>query len=137
MYRLLTIYLRCAHMMKTQQLLKTLVAPSLVAFLLFGAVQATFLFAEEAAPAQNTQSDAKDLNANTIQTKPDGTKIIKKADGTTIQLHPDGTVLIQEPDGTSIEKLKDGTKIIKKPDGTFIEIKPDGSKIIKETAKPK
>lgn len=66
---------------------------------------------------------ATDKEAMTIEMTPDGSKIIKKADGTSVEVKSDGTKVIKKADGTSIEVRPDGTKSIQKPDGSVIDIK--------------
>lgn len=72
-----------------------------------------------------TSTLIKDKDGTTIQTRPDGTKIITSPDGTTIQVDPNGTKFIKRPNGTSIQVNPDGSKSIKNPDGTTVEVKPE------------
>ena len=87
-------------MVKRRSSVKFVLSISLMGFLSLGTFLEGGIIAEE---------------NSTVQTLPDGTKLIQGKDGTTIQVKPDGSKIIKKANGASIEVKTDGTKIISEP----------------------
>lgn len=116
--------------------MKNTIALSLSIFLLTGALHAAPFAVdsrESSSPIKNYPNGMRvytEKDGRTFRVSPDGTKTIIDRDAQ-VTINPDGSKIIKAADGTIIETKDDGTKIVKKKDGTTVLIHPDGTKIIK------
>ena len=69
-------------------------------------------------------------NGISTATSPDGTKAVTNPKGVTVVTNPDGTTLVTTPKGVTALVSPDGTKVIIMPNGTSTVVTPDGNKTV-------
>ena len=59
---------------------------------------------------RTAQKSSRIRTGPSVETRANGTKIIRNTDGSSVEQRPDGTRITRTTDGTSVERRPDGTK---------------------------